>query len=653
MCGIVGLAGAHESGWVRRMNAAITHRGPDDDGVYQAPDRSVTLAMRRLSILDLAGGHQPMSNDDGTIWIVFNGEIYNSPELRTELERRGRRFRTRNSDTEVLLRLYEEKGEACVADLNGMFGFVVHDQKRQRVFGARDRIGIKPLYYCEKNGRFACASELKALLTLPWFQRESDPQTVFHYMTLGHVPGRQSIWKGVERIPPGHAFTYDLRRHELQVRPYWRLDLHASTPRSTEEWGERVRDALGAAVKRWSLSDVPIACSLSGGVDSSALVGLLVEQGYPRVKIYSVGFEGEGEADLNELPLARLVAQRWETDHHEIVLQERALLDDLVSMVWSLDEPYSGGLPSWYVFREMAKDVKVAFTGTGGDELFGNYGRFRKYEINRLIHSAVGLRRSSPAGADALGVLATSLVSPTGMIPSNVRWVGKGRSLSKLPNLLRQPFGGLYPNVEWMTDDFKREVVFNGNAEAFEDTARHMQRVFDAADAPDLRTGLAVVDFQTLLVDEFLLMTDRFSMAFSLEARVPLLDHELVELVFRIPADVRTRASDPKYLLKRAVSDLLPPDLLSAPKRGFVIPEALWLRRELRPLTERLLAPQRLAAQGVFRTGFYESIVRPHLDGAADYHSLIWSALMYQIWHVIFVERGETSAPTYTWRDLC
>ncbi len=486
MCGIVGLAGPHEVSWVLGMNAALTHRGPDDQGIYQAPDHSVTMAMRRLSILDLAGGHQPMGNADGTVWIVFNGEIYNSPDLRAELERTGHRFTTANSDTEVLLHLYEERGESCLSLLNGMFAFVIHDQRKHILFGARDRIGIKPLHYCYRDGRFAWASELKALITLPWFQRECDPQSVFHYMTLGHVAGRQSIWKGVERLPPGHVFTYDLRRHELRVRPYWRLDLRASQPRSAEEWSECLRETLGAAVKRWSLSDVPLACSLSGGLDSSALVGLLVEQGYPRVKTYSVGFEGEGEADLNELPLARLVAHRWETDHHEIILNEGALLDDLVSMVWSLDEPYGGGLPSWYVFREMAKEVKVAFTGTGGDELFGNYGRFRKYETNRLIHSAVGLRRTSPAGADALGVLATSLVSPTGMIPANVRWVGKGRSLSKLPKLLRQPFGGLYPNSEWMTDDFKREVVFNGNAGAFEDTARHMQRVFDATDAPDL-----------------------------------------------------------------------------------------------------------------------------------------------------------------------
>jgi asparagine synthase (glutamine-hydrolysing) len=652
MCGIVGIAGRHQIDWVDRMNAALTHRGPDDQGVHQSPDQSVTLAMRRLSILDLAGGHQPMCNGDGTVWIVFNGEIYNSPELRRQLEQKGRRFRTANSDTEVLLHLYEEEGQMFVNRLNGMFAFVIHDQRRKVLFGARDRFGIKSLYYAHQDGRFAWASELKALITLPWIERDYDPQSVFHYMTLGYVPGEASIWKGIHRIPKAHTFTYDLERGSLTLQQFWRLNLTTIEGHSEDEWTERVRAELSAAVKRWSLSDVPIACSLSGGIDSAAVVGLLAEQGVP-VRTYSLGFEGQGEEDLNELPLARQVAQRWGTDHHEIVLTPQALLDDLVSMVWSLDEPYGGGLPSWYIFREMAKDVKVAHTGTGGDELFGNYGRFRKYEADPLFRRAMGLRQTFPSSADLLGSLAAPFVSPTEMVPSTVRWLGKGRLLSRVPNLLRQPFGERYPHAEWMTDDYKRRIVFGMDAEALDDTARFMQEIFDATGAPDLRSGLAAVDCQTLLVDEFLLMTDRFSMAYSLEARVPFLDHELVELVFRIPAAIRTRSSDPKYLLKRAVEDLLPRDIVTAHKRGFVLPTALWLRRELRPLAERLLAPDRLESQGIFKRDFYTTFVQPHLSGTHDYHPQIWFALMYQLWHVIFIEEAATSAPTYTWRDLC
>jgi asparagine synthase (glutamine-hydrolysing) len=652
MCGIAGMAGRHDLDWIHRMNAALTHRGPDDEGVYRHQEQSVTLAMRRLSILDLAGGHQPMRNGDGTIWIVFNGEIYNSPELRHELERNGRRFRTTNSDTEVLLHLYEQRGEGCVSDLNGMFAFVIHDQKNKRLFGARDRLGIKPLYYSQQDGRFAWASELKALLTLPWLARDYDPQSVFHYMTLGYVPGESSIWKGVHRIPKGHTFTYDLEHHNLTLRPYWRLNLGRVESYSEEDWIERLRVELRAAVKRWSLSDVPIACSLSGGVDSAAVVGTLAEQGVS-ARTYSLGFEGDGEDDWNELPLARKVAQRWGTDHHELVLTPQELLEDLVPMVWSLEEPYGGGLPSWYVFREMAKDVKVGLTGTGGDELFGNYGRFQKYEENPVLRTALGFRHSSPGSADILGAVASPFVSPTDMVPATVRWLGKGRLLSRVPNLLRQPFGEYYPHDHWLTDDYKRRMIFSVNAASLEDTARYMQGIFDSTGAGDLRTGLAAVDCQTLLVDEFLLMTDRFSMAYSLEARVPFLDHELVELVFRIPATLRTRSSDPKYLLKRVVEHLLPPEILTARKRGFVLPTALWLRKELRPLANRLLAPDRLEEQGIFQRDFYARFVQPHLSGSHDYHVQIWFALMFQIWHVIFIEQAATSAPAYSWRDLC
>ena len=652
MCGIVGMAGRHEPSWVERMNAAIEHRGPDDRGIYQSSDRSVTLAMRRLSILDLSGGHQPMSNHDATIWIVYNGEVFNSPELRQRLEREGCRFKTANSDTEVILQLYETKGDAFVSELNGMFAFVIHDQRRNRLFGARDRLGIKPLHYCQRDGRLAWASELKALLSLPWMERRPDPQSLYHYMTLGYVPGEASIWDGIERLPPGHSFTYDLARGELSIQRFWDLSLEPVEGRSEDECAERLRHELRAAVRRWSLSDVPLACSLSGGIDSAALVGLLAEQGYPQVKTYSLGFTGDGEASWNETPLARQAAERWGTDHHEIVLDPKSLLDDLLAMVWALDEPYGGGLPSWYVFREIAKDVKVAFTGTGGDELFGNYGRFQRYETDRLLGAAVAFRRAFPAAATVFGDLAAPVVYPTEFVPAGVRWFGRRRLLSRAPSLLRQPFGEHYANCEWVPDRTKRSF-FSMDTATLDDTAQYIQRVFDSFSAPDIRTGLAAVECRTLLADEYLLMTDRFSMAFSLEARVPFLDHELVEFVFRLPSSMRTRFSDPKHLLKRAVGDLLPPDLLTAPKRGFVIPIELWLRRELRPLAERLLAPDRLRRQGIFNPNFYHAVVEPHVTGRANNSRPLWSALMYQLWHELFVEQRVTEAPSFTWRDLC
>ena len=653
MCGIVGIAGQQDPDWIRRMNSSIVHRGPDDGGEYVSRESLVSMSMRRLSIIDIHGGHQPMPNKDRSLWIVFNGEIYNAPEIRRRMEQRGEQFLTGHSDTEVLLHLYEEKGFSCLDDLNGMFAFVIHDRKRNLLFGARDRMGIKPLYYCSSNGRFFFASELKALLTVPIIEREIDRQSLYHYMTLLYVPDEASIIKGVRRIPPAHSFVYDLQSRQLTLQKYWQLKFAGDESPDEKEWAEVLRGELKAAVRRWTLSDVPIACSLSGGLDSSAIVGLLAETGYPRTKTYSLGFVGEEEQSWNEIDLARQVAQRWGTDHHEILLEPQDLLSDLVAMVWHLDEPYGGGLPSWYVFREMSRDVKVGLTGTGGDELFGNYGKFRIYEANKMLQAALASRRRSGKAARMLAGLIAPLSTLSNSLPSSWPWIGRGHLFSQLPRMINEPFGRYYyANFEYFSDECKRAEVLRTHNGDLQDTASYLQKVYDLSEARDLRNGLAAVDFRTQLAEEFLFMTDRFSMAHSLEARVPFLDHNLVETVFRIPPSIRTAAGDLKYLFKRAIGDLLPEPLLSARKRGFVIPTKLWLRRELRPLVERLLHPDRLRRQGLFHATFYDSYVLPHLDGKADFTSQVWAALMFQIWHFIYIEQNQTEAPTYDWQAM-
>jgi asparagine synthase (glutamine-hydrolysing) len=610
MCGIVGIAGRQDTSWVSVMNGLLAHRGPDDSGEFHDPETGVALAMQRLSILDTAGGRQPMGTGDGSLWIVHNGEIYNAPEIRPRLLAQGYEFRTSHSDTEVLLHLYHQKREEMLHELNGMFAFVIYDKVRRRLFGARDRAGIKPLYYVAQAGRFAFASELKALLLLPGLGREIDPASLFHYMSLLYVPGEASIFREVRRIPPAHSFTYDLDTRALTIRPYWDLDVRHTEQRSEEEWAALLRTELRAAVRRWMLSDVPVGCSLSGGLDSSTIVGLLGEMG-GKVKTYSLGFAGPGEQAWNELPLARQVAERWGTEHHELVLEPEDLLRDLVRMVWHLDEPYGGGLPSWYVFQFMRKDVTVGLTGTGGDEVFGNYGKFMTFEGSLLGRLGIDRRR--------------------------------------VPRLDR------YVNTwYYLADATKRRAVLQdavaGDAPP---TAALLNGLARACGAGHIRDAIAYVDFKTQLVDEFLSMTDRFSMAHSLEARVPFLDHAFVELVFRVPAALRTRGDDPKYLLKKAVGDLLPPALLRAKKRGFVIPITLWLRNQLRPLVESLLAPERLSRQGIFRREFYPRFVLPHLDGRADHTWQVWAAVMFQLWHLVFIEEKAVSAPSFSWRDIC
>jgi asparagine synthase (glutamine-hydrolysing) len=655
MCGIVGLVGKEAPDYIKDMNRLLVHRGPDDEGVYYDEANDVALAMRRLSVLDVVHGHQPMSNRDESVWVVHNGEVFNSPELRQRLEVNGARFITDNSDTETLLHLYDQKQESLLEDLNGMFAFVIYDRRRGVLFGARDRLGIKPLYYVQQPSRFAFASELKALLMVPDVQRTINHQSLFHYMSLRFVPGRDSILEGVQRIPPGHWFRYDLHRKQLVVRRYWQVTFSEGEARSEDEWAELIRYELKEAVRRWVLSDVPVGCSLSGGLDSSAIVGLLAESVGPPLRTYSLGFTGIGEESLNELPQARDVAERWGTEHHEVVLEPAQLLRDLVKMVWHLDEPYGGGLPSWYIFQFMSQQVKVGLTGTGGDELFGDYGRYIPLEGFSGLVAGAGAR-SSPT-RKRLESLWTGLAAPLvrALPDSIVDFRTKNKWLNR-PWLSDDPFRWFYFNAfYYFPDDLKRNTVFqeaiatNGLAE----TSGLLEQYYKASDSSDARNASAFMAFATQLPEEFLLMTDRFSMAHALEARTPFLDHQFVELMCRVPSTIRTRAHDPKYLLKKAVGHLMPESVLRAKKRGFVIPTALWLRNALRPLAERLLSPARLKAQGIFRPQFYEAYVRPHCEGRADFHAQVWTALMFQIWHVLYIEQQEKNAPAYLWQDLC
>ena len=383
MCGIAALTGPCDEALLESLGAALHHRGPDGGGVFRGD--GAALVARRLAILDLPGGEQPMVSDDGLSAIAFNGEIYNVRELKRSLEAEGVRFSSDHSDTELVLRLYETRGLDALSELNGMFAFAILDGRRRRLVAARDRFGIKPLYYARLGGRFALASELRTLLRVPGVERELDRESLWHYLTLRFVPGERSILAGVRRLPPGHLLEVDLDTGALDVRRWYRLEFAPDAGPSREEWVERLREALGSAVERWSLSDVPIACSLSGGLDSSAVVALLAERGAAPAT-YSLGFSD----DDGELPLARALAGRYGTDHHEIVVDPDELLRDLLSMVWALDEPYGGGLPSWYVFRFMAQDVKVGLTGSGGDELFGNYRRFVPFEQGRLARFRAG-----------------------------------------------------------------------------------------------------------------------------------------------------------------------------------------------------------------------------------------------------------------------
>jgi asparagine synthase (glutamine-hydrolysing) len=591
MCGIAALAGSFDDELLDSLGASLLHRGPDGGGVFRGD--GAALVARRLAILDLPGGEQPLVSDDGRSAIVFNGEIYNVRELKRSLEADGVRFRSDHSDTELVLRLYETRGLDALQELNGMFAFAILDGRRRKLVAARDRFGIKPLYWTQARDGVALASELRTLLRVPGVARDVDHESLWHYLTLRFVPGERSIISGVRRLPPGHVLEVDLDTQKVDVRRWYRLRFEHDESATRDEWVERLRAALQAAVVRWNLADVPVACSLSGGLDSSAVVGLLGAAGVD-LRTYTLGFTDAEDESLNELPLARALAQRYGTEHHEVVVDARELLDDLPAMVWALDEPYGGGLPSWYVFRAIGADVKVAHTGSGGDELFGNYRRFVPFESGRLAR----LRRRD--------------VSRYHVTPSY-----------------------------YFDEDEKRALL----REPGPSTSALLQGVFDESGSRSARDSILYLDVATQLPDEFLHMTDRFSMAHSLEARTPFLDHELVELVASIPPELRTSADDPKGLLRDAVADLLTPAHLAAPKRGFVFPLARWLRHELRPLAERLLSDEHLERQGIFRSGLAVRYLEPHLEGRIDNSERLWPLLMFQFWHVLFIEESLTEAP--------
>jgi asparagine synthase (glutamine-hydrolysing) len=605
MCGIVGLTDPDSFHLLASINDLASYRGPDDRGEYLDPEQGVGLAMRRLSILDVEGGHQPMASEDESLWIVFNGEIFNSPELRASLEAKGRRFKTGNSDTEVLLHLYDEYGEGMLEDLNGMFSFVIHDRRRTRLFGARDRMGIKPFYYASENGRFAFASELKSLLPLPWVSSAIDFTSLYHYLSLQFVPAPDSIFADVKKLPAAHRFTYDLASRRLSVERYWDLDFRRAEERPVEDWIERIRETLKASIRRWTLSDVPIGCSLSGGLDSSSVVCFLAESGAADLRTYSLGFDDPEEQDLNELPLARLVAERCGTKHHEYVLKPGRVLQDLDRMVWHLDEPYGGGLPSWYIYELMGRNVKVALTGSGGDELFGNYGKYAIHEKSRWR-----------------------------LLLRNARQAVKQGSLAELTDGFRSPQGHFYHR--YLSDAAKDGLLRPGIGPPRIRTEAYIQQIWDRAGTNDPRNAVAYVDFQMQLPEEFLAVTDRFSMAHSVEARVPFLDHTLVELVYRIPPSTRTTRTDPKGLLREAVKDVLPQELLDATKRGFVLPLRVWTRKDLKPLILELSSPDYLEKQGIFSSRVRDDLIAPHLSGQRDFTQQVWILLMFQLWYRTF-----------------
>jgi asparagine synthase (glutamine-hydrolysing) len=626
VCGIYGIlqldGTAASAEALRRMGQTIIHRGPDDHGLYH--DGPCALGMRRLSIIDLAGGHQPLSNEEGTLWLVANGEIYNYRELRRDLEARGHRFKT-GSDCETILHLYEDHGDDCVLHLNGMFGFALWDSTRCRLVIGRDRLGIKPIYLWNDGKRLIFASEAKAVLAAPGVTPEVDPSALRSYLALGYVPAPQSMFKDISKLPPASVLISE--GSQLKQRRYWRMPHAVDRVRSEDVWLEQVRARLEESVRMQMVSDVPIGAFLSGGIDSSAVVAFMAAHSDRPVKTYAIGFEGgDAEDYYNELPYAQRVAKLFGTDHHEIVVRPDVVAL-LPRLLWHMDEPIADtAFITTYLVSEFARrDVTVILSGVGGDELFGGYRRYLgNYYQSHFDRVPSLIRRAAVALGDRLPA---DRHSPA----LNALRLAKGfLSTAGLP--LDERYRSY---VQVFSEHSAAQLLCGGERNGWDALGAAFG---DACGDDDLNRMLAV-DAATQLPDDLLLLTDKMSMAVSLECRVPLLDQELVELAASIPESVKIRGGRLKHAMKAALRDVLPPDIRERKKRGFGTPMGAWLKGELAPLVREVLSETSVATRGLFHYPQIARLISAHESQREDGTDRLLALLNLEIWARIYLDR--------------
>jgi asparagine synthase (glutamine-hydrolysing) len=610
MCGICGLASLDgspvDAGPLEAMNETLHHRGPDSAG--SVVDGPVALAVRRLSIIDIAGGDQPIGNEDGSIQVVQNGEIYNHIELRAVLERQGHVFRTA-SDTEVLVHLYEQHGPGFVRELRGMFAVALWDSKRRRLVLARDPFGIKPLYYSTQGGTLAFASELKALP-----RGEVDLDALEAFLTFNSIPAPLSIWRGTHKLPAGHMLVWDEGGEPVVERFARPAPPPAEEVRGEDELAEELRARLRDSVRAHLIADVPVGVLLSGGVDSGALAALAALESGERVQTFSIGFD---EGSFDELAGARKVAERYDTDHHELVVRPDAA-ELLPKLAAAFDEPFadSSALPTYLVSELAARDVKVALSGEGGDELFGGYYTY----VADLLAPRIG------PWAGAARPLVERLPSSSAKASLDYRAKRFVRA-AHLPPLERH-----HAWKEIFSPEARAALLAPGRRGSTDPLGVYRARYAETEGAEEL-ARLQDIDLGIYLVDDLLVKTDRASMAHSLEARVPFLDPVVATLALALPTRLKVRGFSKKRLLRKAVAPLLPHSIVSGRKRGFSIPAAAWLRGPLVPFAREVLSAETLRRQGFFRPEAAARILDDHVVGREDLSRQLWALLTFTLWH--------------------
>ncbi|HYO62168.1 MAG TPA: asparagine synthase (glutamine-hydrolyzing) [Pyrinomonadaceae bacterium] len=628
MCGIVGMVepgrGQADGDVLAAMSEAIRHRGPDEDGAHLTG--AVGLAMRRLAIIDIKDGQQPMTNRDRSVWLVFNGEIYNYVELRENLRKLGHEFHT-NSDTEVVLQAYERYGADCPKYLRGMFAFAVWDEPKGELLLARDRVGKKPLLYSRtRGGGFVFGSEFQALLKHPDVGREVDYAAIHHYLSFMCVPAPLTAYRDIRKLEPGHTLRYT-RGGEIRIERYWLPDFTKKQKISEEEAGERAVEILRDAVRVRLMSEVPLGAFLSGGIDSSAVVALMSEESSAPVKTFSIGFE---EQDFSELHHARRVAAHVGADHHEFVVRPDAL-EVLPTLVEHYGEPYadSSAVPTYYVSRETRRHVTVALTGDGGDECFAGYERYAAMQLAETYR-----RLPSPVRG--------ALIEPAvALLPSSELRRGLARSAKRFVRAAALPAVERY--LRWVSvfdadakdelysDEFRARA--NGHA-----PGDFLAPWFASVNGAGIVDAALLADTMTYLPNDLLVKVDIASMAVSLEARSPFLDHHVIEFAASLPANLKLRGRTTKYLLKKVLRRLLPAENLTRRKMGFGVPIGHWLRGPMQPFLREVLLSERAARRGLFRPEAVARVVEQHTAAERDHSHQLWTLLMLELWFQRFID---------------
>ncbi|MFQ5822469.1 MAG: asparagine synthase (glutamine-hydrolyzing) [bacterium] len=625
MCGICGITYFDRERKlseqdIQRMCDAMYHRGPDDAGWYVKGN--LGIGMRRLSIIDLVTGHQPISNEDGTIWIVFNGEIYNHLELRQELKKKGHKFQTR-ADTEAIVHAYEEYGEDCPKKLNGMFGFAIWDQRNQTLFLARDRLGIKPLYYYHDSKMFVFASELKSILQIQDIPRKVDLRALDIYLTFEYIPSPFSIFKDIAKLPPGHTLT--LRNGKFSVKEYW--DVHFDENKvSEQELCEQLIELLQDAVKIRLMSDVPLGAFLSGGIDSSSVVALMSRVMDRPVKTFSISFE---EASYNETHFAQNIAKHFNTEHHEFKIKPNAL-DLTEKLIRHLDEPFGDfSIFPTYLVSKMAREyVTVSLSGDGGDELFAGYDTYIANKLACIYKPLPKFVRENLINPILNGIPPTD--KKKGLINRAKRFIEGLR----LPEELEHTRWMIFLQEAEKSQLYSQEIQDSLNGVIPYD---FICDYFGKAKTSDDVNRQLYVDIKTYLADDILVKVDRMSMAVSLEARVPFLDHRFVEFTATIPSRLKLKGTNTKLILKKAMRDILPPKILKRGKEGFSIPIKNWLKNELRPLMLDMLDHQRIKREGFFDSAYVQQLTHEHLNGIENHSHRLWAMMVFEIWQDLYL----------------